>query len=482
MPTDHQRLHALRTLQWRRICQRDFLSFAIHVLSPRGESPARHHQRICSELQAVARGAVKRLMIPAPPGSAKTTYVSRLFIAWYLATHPHASLIGLAYRGVGRNQFRIRAIRDNFDVLGLKLSNDAKSNWETDNGGRYRAIGVGGAVTGFRADIVIIDDPIRGRMEADSTIARAHTWDWYCADLLTRLKPEGAIVLIATPYHEDDLMGRLLRIERDAWRVLRLPAVAEENDPLGRPEGEPLWSDDRAYGYGARLLALRDQYEREGVSRDWYSQYQCRPRPPEGAMFKPGQMPVLEFLPPLIKGASVRAWDLASSSTGDYTVGLKLSLRAEDRLPLVTDVRRMRGRPDEVRRLVKTVAEADGRDTKIMLPRDPAQAGQDQADSYVQLLAGFRVEAVRMSGSKEIRADAVASQVNIGRVGMLRAAWNGALIDELGAFPLGPHDDQVDALALAFSKTTAQLQRWPALGRWPRDVRYRSPDKYVGLL
>jgi predicted phage terminase large subunit-like protein len=204
----------------------------------------------------------------------------------------------------------------------------------------------------------------------------------------------------------------------------------------------------------------------EGLTRDWYSQYQCRPRPPEGAMFRPGQMPVLEWLPELIRGTSVRAWDLASSTTGDYTVGLKLELRKEDRLPLITDVRRMRGRPDEVRRLVHTVAEADGRDTKIMLPRDPAQAGDEHADSYVQLLSGYRVETVRMTGSKETRADVVASQVNIGRVGMLRASWNAGLLDELGAFPLGPHDDQVDALALAFTKAgalDAMRRRWLAL-------------------
>jgi predicted phage terminase large subunit-like protein len=177
-------------------------------------------------------------------------------------------------------------------------------------------------------------------------------------------------------------------------------------------------------------------------------------------------MPVLEFLPPLIKGTSVRAWDLASSTAGDYTVGLKLALRQEDRLPIITDIQRMRGRPDEVRRLVKTIADADTSEVKIILPQDPAQAGADQVQSYIEMLSGFRVEAVRMSGSKELRADAVASQCNIGRIGMVRARWNPPLIDELGSFPLGPHDDQVDALSLAFSKQTAEAARW---ARWPSD-------------
>jgi len=465
MLAEQQRLWELRMLEWRAICQRSLLPFCIHALTPKGESPASHHRRLCIELEAVARGEVTRLMVLAPPGSAKTTYVSRLFPAWYFATRPHTNIIAASHTAElaeTNSTYVQRFIRDYPDLLEYSLLNDARGNWETSNDCRYRAIGVGGAVTGFRADVVLLDDPIRGRLEADSTLSRAHLWDWFSADLLTRLKPAGAIVLIATPYHEDDLMGRLLRTEGEQWRVLRLPAIAEPDDPLGRVEGEPLWHDG-AYGYGARLLALRDQYEHDGLSRDWFSQYQCRPRPPEGAMFKPAQMPILDYLPPLIRSTSVRAWDLASSATGDYTVGLKLSLRAEDRLPLITDIRRMRGRPDEVRKLVRTVAEADGRECKVMLPQDPAQAGADQANSYVQLLIGHRVETVRMTGNKETRADAVASQVNIGRLALLRASWNAALIDELGAFPLGQHDDQVDALSLAFSQLTVEAARW---ARW----------------
>jgi predicted phage terminase large subunit-like protein len=474
MPSDEQRLHTLYALHRGRICRRSLTAFAVHALIPKGETPARHHRHICDELENVARGETRRLMILAPPGSAKTTYVSRLFAAWYLASHPHANIIAASHTAElaeTNSTYVQRYIRDNFDVLDLKLLNDAKSNWETSNDGRYRAIGVGGGITGYRGDLILVDDPIRGRQDADSTISREHLWDWYNADLISRLKPDGAIVLIATPWHEDDLMGRLLRIERDAWRVLRLPAIAEDNDPLGRAEGEPLWNDDRTYGYGARLLELRDQYEREGLGGDWYSQYQCRPRPPEGAMFRPAQMPVLEWLPELVRGSQVRAWDLASSSAGDWTVGLKLALRKEDRLPIITDVRRMRGRPDEVRKLVRDVAAADGRlECKIMLPQDPAQAGADQVQSYIEMLAGFRVEAVRMSGSKELRAEPVASQVNIGRVAMLRApAWNAAFVDELGSFPLGQHDDQVDALSLGFNQGAgpdgfeARMRRWRAL-------------------
>jgi len=133
----------------------------------------------------------------------------------------------------------------------------ARAHWETDHNCRYRAIGAGGAITGLRADLVILDDPVRSPQAAESPFTRTHLWDWFNSDLMTRLKPSGAIVLITTSYHEDDLASRLLRGEgAAAWRVLRLPAIAEQGDPLGRVEGKPLWSDHPADG--ARLLALRE--------------------------------------------------------------------------------------------------------------------------------------------------------------------------------------------------------------------------------
>ena len=123
---------------------------------------------------------------------------------------------------------------------------------------------------------------------------------------------------------------------------------------------------------------------------------------------------------------------------GDWTVGLKLARTHTPALEnsfIVTDVVRFRGAPEEVRQTVRNVAAADGYGVKIWIPQDPGQAGADQADSYIRTLSGYRVEAERMSGDKATRADAVAAQANIGRVGMLRAPWNSAFIEELAAFP-----------------------------------------------
>jgi predicted phage terminase large subunit-like protein len=164
----------------------------------------------------------------------------------------------------------------------------------------------------------------------------------------------------------------------------------------------------------------------------------------------------------------MRAWDLASSIRGDWTVGIKLACTYDEQFETVltiVDVQRFRGAPEEVHSQVLTIAQADGHGCTIALPEDPGQAGQSQVTDFTRMLQGYVVMPVRLTGSKEIRALATASQANIGRIRMLRAPWNAALIDELQSFPSGRHDDQVDALSLGHD---LMMGKMASLAAWAR--------------
>ncbi len=441
----------------RRECRRSLEAFCTDALRPLGQTPAAHHRLLIQNLEAVARGDCDRLMVLMPPGSAKSTYTSTLFPAWWFAQHPMTSVIAGSHtldlaRRFGR---KVRnTIGEQSAVLGYGISSDsyAADRFATDGGGEYVAMGVGGSVTGRRADLLLIDDPVASREDADSETARESTWEWYRNDAYTRLKPGGRIVLIMTRWHEDDIGGRLLaEMENgaDQWTVLRLPALAEPADPLGRVVGEPLWPE---WENEAALLRKRAAVG----ERAWGALYQQNPRPLEGGLF---HGPVTTHDAVAVGGTIVRAWDLAAtaqvgSGDPDWTVGTKLA-RYPDGSFVVLDVVRFRGGPEIVEQRIKATASGDGTGVRIGLPQDPGQAGKAQVLNLTRMLAGYRVESSPETGSKETRAAPVAAQVNVGNVSMVRAAWNPTFLDELRGFPNAAKDDQVDALSRAFAMLIA---------------------------
>lgn len=406
-------------------------------------------------------------MIFMPPGSAKSTYASHLFPPWFLAQRPDLKIIAASntmdlaqrFSGYVRNY-----VRPNTADLGYSLRTDNQGVWETTRGGEYKAIGIGGAIAGFRADLALIDDPIRLRAEAESDTIRDKIWDWFQSDLRTRLRPNGRIVLIQTRWHADDLGGRLLEAQPGEWRVISLPATAKQNDPLGRQPGELLWSNDPSYPYGAEIARVKAEYEQSGAMRDWHSLYEQDPRPGEGALFKTTQIAVVDTAP--AGGTIVRAWDLAATAQvgardPDWTVGLKLARYSDGRFGIL-DVVRLRGGPDEVEAAIVNTASQDGRGVRISLPQDPGQAGKTQVLYLTRKLAGYMVESSPETGDKATRAAPFASQVNAGNVFMVRAPWNRALLDEMAGFPAAAHDDCVDAGSRALSMLVAP----PEPARW----------------
>jgi hypothetical protein len=279
-----EQLARIERIQWERQCRRDLTAWTIEALAPMEQTPARHHQLLLRHLEMVAHGKINRLMVFMPPGSAKSSYCSVLFPAWMFAQRPNFDMIGASHGSDLAEDFsgRIqRYIEHNKDILGYELASENVKRWRTTNGGFYRAAGIGGSITGRRANGGLIDDPLRGAADAESLVVRESQWQWYQAEFYTRLKPGAWIILIQTRWHADDLGGRLLQAMAaggDQWVVLKLPAICDaSNDPLARPIGTalwPEWQDETA------LATIRSNVG-EHV---WGALYQQDPKP-RGASF-----------------------------------------------------------------------------------------------------------------------------------------------------------------------------------------------------
>ncbi len=284
---------------------------------------APHHELIISKLEAVERGEISRLMIFLPPRHGKSLLGSVIFPGWCLGRHPDWHIMFASYAQELADDFGRQVRNSVADPLhraifpGCVLSADstAAHRFNTLQGGGYFALGTGGPATGRGANVLIIDDPVKDSQEANSETARRSLHDWFTSVANTRLAPGGAIVLIQTRWHEDDLAGRVLANDvGNDWEVLSLPAIAEHDESFRR-EGEALWPER----YGLAELANK---RTEVGGRVWASQYQQRPAAAEGAIFKRAwwQFYRLPFDGPFIN--VVQSWDTAfkKGSGNDYSV------------------------------------------------------------------------------------------------------------------------------------------------------------------
>jgi predicted phage terminase large subunit-like protein len=407
-----------------------------------------HQLYIYSALQRVTDGETKRLMIFMPPRHTKTETVTVRYTAYRLEQDPEMNVILGSYNQHLANRFSRKIKRVVESRIDMSKDRNAMEEWETAKGGGFRAVGVGGGITGFGGDLIMIDDPVKSREEAESEVFRNKCWDWFNDDLYTRLEPDAAIILTMTRWHEDDLAGRLLEDMRsggEKWEVVSLPAIAEEDDAMGRKVGEALCPDR----YDLETLT---KIKTKG-SYSFDALYQQRPTAKSGSFFQVDKLQVVDAIPAGLEAC--RGWDQAATpGGGDYTAGVRITEADADGIFYVTDV--VRGQWDTATRdrTIKQTAALDGVTTAIAGEQEGGSGGKGQAENFVRMLAGYSVSTEPSTGAKTVRADPFSSQVNAGNVKLLRGDWNRAYIDELRKFPLGKHDDQVDASAVAFKQVS----------------------------
>lgn len=437
---------------------RPLLSWLAHITpSFRWDWP--YMLTIIDALNAVTAGECKRLMLFLPPRHGKSECATVRYPVYRLLRDPSERVIIGAYNQTLASTFSRKARRVAVQA-GLLTDTDkaAADHWELSAGGGLLAVGVGAGVTGHGADLIVVDDPVKSREEANSQTYRDRVYEWYTDDLYTRLQPNGAIVLIMTRWHADDLAGRILASQgAQDWRVVSLPALAEENDPLGRAPGRALCPERFDESALASIRTVLGEY---GFS----ALYQQRPLPASGGMFKRQWLTIVSAGPASAE-ARVRYWDRAATAGGgDYTVGARMSKTA-DGIFHVEDVVRGQWSSGERDAVILQTAQTDPPGTVIWLEQEPGSGGVDSVAALTRKLAGYAVRADKVTGDKVTRADPLASQCEAGNVRLVAGPWNAAFIDELCAFPFGANDDQVDSASGAFGKVSGKVIRHGYFGK-----------------
>ena len=428
------------------------------------------HLKILNNLLLkVARGEIKRLMVFMPPRHGKSELISRYFPAWYLCRFPDNRIILTSYESEFAASWG-RKTRDTLIEASEYIHPDITVNPESSSASRWDLLGraggmvtagAGGPITGRGGHVIIIDDPVKNAEEAHSRTIRDRTWEWYRSTLYTRLEPGGTIILIMTRWDEDDLAGRILRDSAETgerWDVLCLPAIAEENDPLGRAPGEPLWAERFSRAELDRIRLSLGTYW-------WNALYMQRPLPPGGEVFKREWFSIVDDYPRDAK--LVRFWDMAGTSgSGDYTVGALLAYK--DGILYVVDVARGQWSPHEVEQIVRQSAETDGRTVPVRIEEEGGASGKALVHTYItRVLPGWDVRGCRPLSGKEQRAMPLSALAEAGNLRLVRGRWNREFIDEFTAFPHGEHDDQVDAVSGGYAEIITNI-------RIPSRVRARS--------
>lgn len=426
------------------------------------------HAFLAARLEDCFARNVRRICISVPPQHGKSRLTSILFPAWALTKAPTSRIIQTGYSGdlsegftrEARTLVRSPGYLKLFPEMATGV--DRAGEWHTKLGGYYMATSTGGGGTGRGADILIVDDPFKNAEDAGSKKIRDHVWEMFATTFLTRLSPDGIVIVVHTRWNEDDLIGRLTNPERVRdlkdkglgefnYEVINIEAICEDpaKDPLGRSVGEPLWPE------GKPLKALQVSKAEMTVAQ-WNALYQGKPNPPGGRLCDTTKIDYInrDQVPADLK--LMRCWDLSlgDDPESDYSCGayggvVKRTDQATGKpvfdFYLVHMDRGKRKWPQQKARII-SCAEAESNGGDIGLESVAAwKVAVDELNIYFQgrtLCRGYNPVK-----NKADRAQPWLGLIDNGRFHIVRGTWNQEFKDELEQFPNGLHDDQIDAVS-----------------------------------
>jgi len=448
--SDYELLQAASTVTKAR---ENLLDYAEYVNPEYVRAP--HNKLIAEKLEGVLRGEIRRLMIFVQPRSGKSHLTSQIFPTYALGKYPKLNIIQTGYSAdislkhsrLARDIMCSPEYRRLFPESIHRPQTEGQRNvdtrkqsaheWGTVQGGSYYAVGIGGGVTGRGGNIILIDDPVKNRQDAESPLIQSRVLDWYRSTLYTRLEyPLSAIIIIMQRWSPHDLAGVLLNDNTDDWDVVILPAEAEENDPLGRELGAPLW--DRCPI--EELHRIRDNIG----SLEYSALYQQRPRPRGGSVFREEWIKYIDHDPGGFP-AAVRSWDLATTAktSSDYTAGALI--KRYDKDYVISNVVRAKLEFPAVKQLICDTARRDGKFVEILIEGGGMQTAIVQEMTDILQKDGYRVVQWKPKGrDKYVIALSTVALFEAGRVSFVRGEWNKDTVNELLCFTGAPNSSEID--------------------------------------
>jgi predicted phage terminase large subunit-like protein len=431
-------------------CRQSFIFFVSQMWE--GFISGKHHQIMADAFERVAAGELKRLIINMPPRHTKSEFASYLLPAWFLGIHPGKKIIQTAHTaelavGFGRKVRNLVQSSQYEKVFDTKLSSDSKAagRWNTNEGGDYFAIGVGGAVTGKGADLLIIDDP-HSEQEAkqNNPAVFDNVYEWYTSGPRQRLQPGGAIIVVMTRWSKRDLTGQILKNSEkdgvDGWEVIEFPALL--------PSGAPLWP---GFWKKEELEAIKAEIP----TSKWNAQYQQNPTSEEGAIVKREYWKIWDHDSPPFCEFIIQSWDTAFLKTerSDFSACTTWGVFYQDdetgksraNIILLNAFKKRMEFPELKQRAFDEFKEWEV-DSLIV----EAKAAGSPLIFELRAMGIPVQEFTPSKGNDKIaRLNAVADIFASGHVWVPNTRWADELIEEVAAFPSGDHDDLVDSMTQA---------------------------------